>query len=661
MSVTDEIKARLDIVDVVSETVILKKSGRNHIGFCPFHSNTRTPSFVVFPETQTWRCFGACADGGDIFSFVMKREGYSFKEALESLAKRAGIQLKQPGPKAAGQEAQRQKLLELNAAAATYFHQLLTTSPAGAQARAYLAKRELTTETIATFQLGYALDEWEALKSHFMERGYSAEELLAAGLIVERDDGRPGYDRFRQRLIIPIRDPQGRVMGFGARALAADQVPKYLNSPQTVLFDKSATLYGLDLARKHIRETDQVVIVEGYMDVIQAHQRGAGNVVAQMGTALTEQQLKRIASLANKIVLALDADTAGNAATIRGLSLARQSLPKKHRPTSTSRGIEIEAHISQELYIAVLPAGKDPDDILREGLEVWQELIAQAVPGLDFYEELILSKGDLSTPQGKSFVVRELIPIYREIKDNIEKEARVQRLARKIGLNERLLMAELKGGQPQPGPSRRRRQSPPPEPDFPPLPELSEETAVLPGTNGIPDWGVEAYCLALILANPSALAMANEILEKQALAGLMASDFKRGDNREIFNALQLWTASETPKIEVLVDMVDELLEQRLAILISQWHRNPPIPLENINQDLSIAILRLRLQNITEQVEELKLLLHEAEANKNLAEVRQYREMIKACSQQRKKLHETRDALSLMGQRRVEADRYGQLI
>jgi DNA primase len=188
VSVVDEIKARLDIVDVIGETVALKKSGRSYTGFCPFHSNTRTPSFVVFPDSQTWRCFGACADGGDLFGFIMKREGLDFKEVLQILAQRAGVQL-HPLAHLAGQTEQQDKLLELLAAATAYFHHLLTASPAGAKTREYLARRELTGETVATFQLGYALDEWEALKSHLIERGYTADELLAAGLIVARDDG----------------------------------------------------------------------------------------------------------------------------------------------------------------------------------------------------------------------------------------------------------------------------------------------------------------------------------------------------------------------------------------------------------------------------------------------------------------------------------------
>jgi len=654
MSSIDEIKARLDIIDIVSETVTLKKSGRNYTGFCPFHANTKTPAFVVFPDTQTWRCFGACADGGDLFSYVMKREGYEFKDALRLLAQKAGVQLEQPTPQSAQQDEQREKLLELHSAAATYFHQLLTTSPAGAITRDYLAGRDLSPETITTFQLGFALDEWEACRNHFLERGYTADDLLAAGLVVERDDGSPGYDRFRNRLVIPIRDNRGRVIGFGARALAEDQVPKYLNSPQTVLFDKSATLYGLDLARKNIREAEQVVIVEGYMDVIQAHQRGATNVVAQMGTALTEEQLKRIAGLANKIVLALDADTAGNAATVRSLSVARQMLPKKTRATSTSRGIELEAHLVQEIYIAPLPPGKDPDDVLRAGLNVWQALIDQAIPALDFYEQLVLQQVDLNTPQGKSFVVRELIPVFREIKDNIERESRVQQLARKIGLDERTVMAELKSKAAQPRSSRRKPQSVPP-PDSG-LDSILQEEPLPPNLRDEkPDIKLEQYCLGLILANPSALAIANDMLEKAGIGGLSVNDFKQGDNREIFKSLHIWTASETPKLDTLVEMVGESLDQRLAILAGQWHQRPPAPYENIERDLSVAILRLRLRNITEHINELTALQHNSQ---DTADGRNYAEMVNQYLEERRSLELTRDALSLTGKRRLEENQFG---
>jgi DNA primase len=648
MNVVDEIKSRLDIVDFISETVSLKKAGKSYTGFCPFHQNTRTPSFIVFPDTQSWRCFGACADGGDIFSFVMKREGIDFREALQLLAKRAGVELETPEPQAAEQDQRRQKLLDLQTAAADYFHHLLTVSPVGAQARHYLSERELTADTIATFQLGYAPDEWEALKSHFTGRGYEAELLVAAGLVVERDDGTPGYDRFRNRLMIPIRDARGRVVGFGARALSPDQVPKYLNSPQTVLFDKSATLYGLDLARSHIRSADQVVIVEGYMDVIQAHQRGAKNVVAQMGTALTEQQIKILKRTTNHFILALDADTAGQAATLRGLDVAREVLDKETVPVITARGlIRYESRLDTDIRIAALPAGRDPDDILKEGLEAWQNIIDQAVPVIDFYFQAVTAELDLNSAKGKSVAVRELIPVLRDIGNRVEQEHYIQKLARLIHIDERTLIEELK-----------RERKPRSTPRRQPKPAAAgpvEPPAAPPKMNLTAAMGLEEYCLGLVVSHPAALAIANDILEQREVAGLSVHDFKRGDNREIFKSLQLWTAAESPKIEVLHEMIGPMLMGRLATLASLWHRGPPTPLENVSRDFSMAILRLRLRNLNEQIEELQFLLSEAEAASDTENARRYREMISACSEQRRQLHDTSDALSLVGRRRAEVN------
>jgi DNA primase len=656
MNEIDEIKARLDIVDLISDTVTLRKSGKNYTGFCPFHANTKTPSFVVFPETQTWRCFGACADGGDIFGFVMKREGYNFKEALEVLAPKAGIQLETYGPKSEEQDQQRQKLYELTSTAATYFQHLLTNSAAGASTRDYLAGRELTSETIATFQLGYALDEWDGLKRHFIERGYRAEELLAAGLIVERDDGSPGYDRFRNRLIIPIRDPQGRVVGFGARALDAGQVPKYLNSPQSLLFDKSTILFGLDLGRRAIRQADQAVIVEGYMDVIQAYQRGARNVVAQMGTALTEQQLKILKRTTSNFVLALDADTAGNAATLRGLNVAREALDRAPVPVPTARGlIRYEGRLEADIRIATLPAGKDPDDILRQGLEAWQQVIDRAVPIVDFYFGAVISGLDLDTAKGKSVAVRELIPVLRDIGNKVEQKHYLQRLARLIHIDERTLMAELTGGSQTQSPRRQ------PQSARQQLPDTQEDlNTPEPAVSRASKSGLEEYCLSLVVAHPNALAMANDILEQQSVQGLSVNDFSYGANKEVFKSLQLWTASETPKLEVLVDMVGDSLERHLATLADLWHRGPPVPPENVDRDLSMIILRLRLQNIIEQMRELDFLQQDAKETRESSNVRQYTELANAYKHERRKLEQTRDALSLMGKRRSETNSYTDL-
>lgn len=650
--VVDEIKARLDLVDVVSETVTLRKSGRNYTGFCPFHPNTNTPSFVVFPETQTWRCFGACADGGDIVNFVMKRDGFGFKEALQTLAERAGIKL-EPGAGSQPPSQQFNKLLELNGAAAAYFHQLLTGSPAGAGLRSYLKNRSLTPETVATFQLGYALDEWEALKKHFLERGYSETELIAAGLLVEREDGSGSYDRFRQRLMIPIRDLRGRVIGFGARALAEGQVPKYLNSPQTELFDKSATLYGLDLARQPIRQADQAVIVEGYMDVIQAHQQGARNVVAQMGTALTEAQLKLLSGLTRNFVLALDADAAGNAATLRGLSLAREALDRETVPVPTARGlIRYEGKLKANIRIAALPPGQDPDDILREGLAGWQTVLDQALPVVDFYFQAITAKLDLATAKGKSAAVRELLPVLQDIGNPVEQAHYIQKLARLVHVDERTLMAELKGKQPA---KKRKAAVPPPvtplqQPDLPPEQVVTSTT----GFKENKPAKLEGYCLGLIIAHPTALALANETLAGQHIAGLNINDFSRGDYKEIFKTLQLWTASHSPKIDALLDMVGEDLASTVTTLTDQTRQGPAVSPANIDRDLSIAILRLRLQNINEQINQLTFLQQEI-GREDQKTLRAYTKMVEQFKQERKKLEHFRDALSLIGRRRLETN------
>ncbi len=306
MSAVDEIKARIDIVDLVSESgVKLRKSGRSFTGFCPFHHNTKTPAFVVWPETGTWRCFGECNEGGDIFKYVMKKEGMDFKEALRYLADKAGVELQAYTPQQEEAHEREDFLRTLLDEAALFFHTQLLHTEAGSEALAYLReKRGLTDETIESFMLGYAPRGWDNTLKHFLQKGYAQEDLLDAGLVSERDSGGV-YDKFRHRLMIPIRDARGRMAGFGARALAAEDMPKYLNSPQTALFDKGRLLYGLDKARKAIRAADRAVIVEGYLDVIAPHQAGFENVVSPMGTALTEAQLRLLKRYTRRIVLAL--------------------------------------------------------------------------------------------------------------------------------------------------------------------------------------------------------------------------------------------------------------------------------------------------------------------------------------------------------------------
>ncbi len=317
MSTTDEIKSRIDIADLVSESgVKLRKTGKNYTGFCPFHANKHTPAFVVWPETGTWRCFGECNEGGDIFKFVMKKDGIDFREALTRLAARAGVELPSYRPEKPEQKEAYDHLRKLLEDAVIFYRSQLFNT---AEVLAYLReKRKLTDATIEAFGLGYAPPGFDSVLKHFTQRGYREQDLLEAGLVSERqaesrfaDSQFPSYDRFRHRIMIPIRDENGRMAGFGARIVDPNDVPKFLNSPETAIFTKGRLLYGLDRARKPIRTADQAVIVEGYLDVIALHQAGYENVVSPMGTALTEEQLRLLKRFTRKIVLALDPDTRG--------------------------------------------------------------------------------------------------------------------------------------------------------------------------------------------------------------------------------------------------------------------------------------------------------------------------------------------------------------
>ena len=373
MTVVDEVKDRIDIVEVVGESVKLRKSGKSYTGFCPFHPNKRTPAFAVFPDSGTWRCFGACNEGGDVFSFLMKKEGWDFKETLAYLAERTGVELRPITPEQEAAEEEHVRLRELLETTVTFFRHNLLHTPEGEPVLSYLDSRGMTDATIEAFDLGYAPNTWEATMNHLQERGYSVDDLQNAGLVSKRDEG-GYYDRFRNRLMIPIRDVRGRMSGFGARVMDPDAVPKYLNSPQTALFDKGRLLYGLDRARKDIRQKDQAVIVEGYMDVIGLHQAGFANAVSPMGTAITEHQLRLLKRYSRRMILALDADAAGSQATMRGLNLARDALEREADPVFNTRGlVRYEGRLDADIRIVSLPGEKDPDEIVLEDPEAWRD------------------------------------------------------------------------------------------------------------------------------------------------------------------------------------------------------------------------------------------------------------------------------------------------
>src|SRR5713226_8574839 len=425
------IKSKVDLVQLVGGYVAgLKKSGRNWWVCCPFHSE-KTPSFCIWPEDDRWKCFG-CGAGGDAFAFVMRIENLDFPGALKLLAEKTGGEL-EDRPRRPEDTARKRRLLELHAAASLWFQKMLLEHPSGAVARDFLERRNLTHQTVLDFQLGCASDSWDALRNHLTERGYSVEEQLAAGVLHESDRGQP-YDRFRNRFIYPIRDAGGHIVAFGGRELGEDKrSAKFINSPQTELFDKSATLYALDRAKNAIRQRDQVIVVEGYMDAIMAHQHGETNVVCSMGTSLTERQLEQIKRLTTNLVLALDPDTAGDIAAGRGVEVGQQVFDRELVPVLSMNGlVRLESRLKADIRVMNLPRGQDPDEVIHEDLELWRRLVSEALPLLEYKFQQIVAKHDLGNARSKTELVDELGAELALIPDRLQQAHYVGKLTQHV-------------------------------------------------------------------------------------------------------------------------------------------------------------------------------------------------------------------------------------
>ena len=594
MSVIDEIKDRLDIVEVISSYIPLQKAGQNYKALCPFHSE-KTPSFVVFPNSQRWHCFGACSEGGDIFTFVMKREGWDFRTALEELARRAGVELQPRTPAQEQAEEEADRLRGLLMAAAQYYNHLLRHASEAEAARAYVARRGLDEATVERFLLGYSLSGWERTRAYLTERGYTIEELIKAGLLVQREDGSSTYDRFRDRLMIPIRDARSRMIGFGARTLDPEGVPKYLNSPQTSLFDKSRTLYGLDLAGQAIRREDRVVIVEGYMDVMQSHQAGFANVVAQMGTALTESQLRQLQRYTKRLVLALDPDSAGVQATLRGVEVAREALEQEWEPVFDPRGlVGYEGRLGAEIRVLRLPRGQDPDDLIREEPQRWAALIEEAVPVVDFYLQILLEGLDLDDTKAKARVVDTLLPVLRAIANPVEREDHVQKIARALRVEARAVRSRLRGTERR---AARRQRGPAHIQDKSP--------------RGIVEADLEGHCLSVLLQRPGLLSQINEALKENQLEPLQGQDFQDVGCRALFEAWEALLAAKHPApIEALHAQLPANLQARLEELLTP--SKAELADEQLLRDVIRTLLRLRERNLRNLGQELKFLTLEAQ-------------------------------------------------
>lgn len=560
MDVVDEIKGKVDLVEYVGRVVALQKAGRNFRGLCPFHTE-KTPSFYVFPDRGNWRCFGSCGEGGDLFSFVQKRENLDFRGALRELAREAGVQLT---AESAQRRSRAEKLAAIMAAAGAYYEQRLE-SDDGREARAYLReKRGLTAASIAAWRIGWAPDEWRGLRDHLNARGYDDAEMVAAGLLVENESGGQPYDRFRGRVIIPIADERGQVVAMGGRGLHGEE-PKYLNSPQTELFDKGRTLYGLHLAASVIREAGVAVVVEGYMDVIGPWQAGFRNVVASMGTSLTEHQVALLRRHARRVVLAMDPDAAGLAAAERagGLFLGLDSVEGAAR--SVRHADELAGAHQVDLRVAPLPAGQDPDEVARDDPGGWSRAIEESVPYVEFLLRRLMGPTAPDSPIEARRMVDRLRPVLLAVGDPVERAVYVQRIARHLGIVEAAVFERLRVS----GGSRRR---------------VLPETAVAPAE--------EEYLLAFLLRYPELR------LQFRSIPDLL---FTRAIDRETFRR---WAAGE----ELGELPAEDAIGRHVAALAGL--RLPPLT----PAEAALAV-REKIQRVTRE----RLVQHQAAVNESLAE------------------------------------------
>ncbi len=567
-----EIKSKLPVVDVVGETVQLKRAGTAYKGLCPFHVE-KTPSFIVSPDRETWHCFG-CGEGGDIFSFLMRRDGIDFREALTRLAEKAGVELSE---RTAKEDRLRRRLREALEAAIAWYREVLLQARQAERARAYLAERGLELEALEHFGVGYAPNTWDALTRRLIGRGFSNEELIGAGLASPSNRGGV-IDKFRGRIIFPIRDASGRAVGLGGRILPGADGPKYLNSPAGPLFDKSRTLFGIDLAKTAIRKGKLTVIVEGYTDVIAAHQAGFTNVVASLGTALTGGQVELATRYADAVALAYDVDLAGEAATQRGL------LEELGPDQSVSK-----------VRVVRIPAGKDPDELIRGDPAAWQKAVADAKPVIEYFIDRTAAEVDLDTVSGKRELTGRVLALLKRVGDPVERSLYLQRLARLVNVEERVLLEALARE-----PIRRSAR-----------PAAPAEAAS--NGRGAALGSLEAEALALLLRYPALVgelpaegSLPFQDAAAQALAGVWRQRVLAGGV----------TAGDLEAFVAELDPATAGLARQLLSLVASSDQAEPLDPERARAALRTVLLRLRVARIDESMRDGRLLLEEAQRDED---------------------------------------------
>ena len=413
----EEVKNRIDIVGLISEYVTVKKAGRNFKALCPFHPE-KTPSFMISPERQIFKCFG-CNEGGDVFAFIKRSEGMEFGEALKFLADKAGVKL--PDYKPGGEEKLKETVLEANRLTSELYHYLLVSHSSGKRALDYLKARRITDKSIKDFQIGFSPGGNDTLVKFLTKRGFIPKDLITAGLILP-SFGKGMYDRFRDRITFPIRSLQGKVIGFSARSLGSNQ-PKYMNSPETPVFSKSGVLFGMDRAKGEIKKQNEAVLVEGNIDVVSSHQVGITNVVAPLGTSLTEKQLEILRRFTETLLISFDTDIAGDAAAKRGIDMAEK--------------------IGMNIKVVQLTEGKDPDEIIRNNPNLWKESLKKPIPVYDYYINSAIKGFGTSDPYAKKKIAKEVLPQIAKINDEIVKAHYINKLSGILGVEDSAVATEL--------------------------------------------------------------------------------------------------------------------------------------------------------------------------------------------------------------------------
>jgi DNA primase len=614
-----EVKSRLAVADVVGETVQLKKAGNAFKGLCPFHGE-KTPSFVVTPARDSWKCFG-CGKGGDIFTFVMERDNLPFGEALTLLAAKAGVVLDE---RSRAEDVRRARLREVLEGAVSFYHAILTTHDLGKPALDYLHARGFTDATIESQRLGWAPESWDACsKALAAKRGATPEELEVVGLTTDRGGGRGAYDRFRARIIFPIRDASGKITGLGGRLLPVDDArgdhgPKYLNSAATPLFDKSRTLYLIDKAKPAIRKGGTAVLVEGYTDALMAHQSGFENVVASMGTALTPAQVALLLRYGSKIVLAYDVDAAGAKAGAFG---ATELLRLVTELAGTTDGPSLV-----DVGIVKLPDGKDPDEVVRDQPDAWRAAVERPIPVVEYLIEEAAAAHDLRDLGGRKRAVDAIKPTLRALRDPVIRDGYAAAAARRIGVDESTIREAMRrpGGEGAVGTSDGRISA-----DRVRAADLEGDiSSILAGVSA-----PEAELLRLLILAPAERLRMRDSLGDELFSSGLARSLWHGLRAALDATIETGASvASGEQIPAAVQGEERRLAQALLARESQ-----PVSLERLRIGIDQTALRLEADRLEEAMAWARSEIAEAERAADVARVRELMEQGRELSSKRKVL------------------------